>query len=953
MRLLTLFLFFVLYTFVNVFAQPKPYWQQQADYHINVTLNPTNHTLNAFETITYTNSSPDTLTYLWIHLWPNAYKNDRTAFSEQLLQHGDLAFYFGKEADRGYVNKLSFKVDGKPASLLDHPTYIDIAQLQLPQALAPNSTVVITTPFYVKLPYNYSRGGHIGNSYQITQWYPKVAMYDATGWHPMPYLDQGEYYNNFGNYTVNITLPQSYKVAATGSLQTASEQQWIAKQIDLQKNTTTFVNPIVKKGSQANTSTQKLKKIPANASTQKKINNLTANPQTATLTEPTKTITYTQNQVTDFAWFADKDYIIQQDSITLPNGHTVLCQAYYLPQYAANWAASTAYIKKAIAQRSKLLGNYPYLTCTAVSLPKAINDGMEYPTITCLNGTNKEQVNSIITHEVGHNWAQGILATNERDNPWMDEGLNTYYDARFEVEEQDTTLKKTPLTKSKNNLLTNARNTKVYSWPEYVNLAQPINTSSQAFTSNNYSAMAYSKAADWFALLQTTYGSYKLDTLLKKYYETYKYMHPQPAQLDSILSVLPGYTTTYLPMRSNNTSMVITKGIKKYSMLPVLGYNMYDGLLAGGLVHNYKPFKSKLRYALVPMYAVKSKQVQGIAHLQYKLYPKQGNSTIKLGVQVAKFGQNNYRSDSINFNLNFTKIAPYIRVILPSTNNLKHRFIQFKTFAICEDNLLFKTVGSGTNIGFEATKAKNSYIVNQLQYSVQKNSALYPYNYTFQLEHINGILRSTLTALQYFNYNEKQGLQVRLFAGKINYLVPKTISNQFVYDRYNLNLLAPKGSEDYTYSTYFYARNAFDKAPSSQLLQRDGFFKFRTDLLANKPGRTDNWLLSTNLVSDVPTSINPLQALPFKVPIKLFADIGTYAEVWKKGVTDPRFVYNAGLQLSIAKGLVQVYLPLIYSKIFSNYSEQMYGKKRSFNNISFSLNVNTLNLRSVYKEALY
>ena len=167
------------------------YFQQKVDYKIDVTLNDADNTLDGFEIINYTNNSPDTLHFIWFHLWPNAYKNDRTAFSEQLLQLGRTDFYFSDNTKRGYINRLDFKVDGVTAQLVDHPLYIDISKLILSTPLVPGNTVKITTSFHEKIPFNFSRGGHAGQTYQITQWYPKPAVYDNNGWHAIPYLDQG------------------------------------------------------------------------------------------------------------------------------------------------------------------------------------------------------------------------------------------------------------------------------------------------------------------------------------------------------------------------------------------------------------------------------------------------------------------------------------------------------------------------------------------------------------------------------------------------------------------------------------------------------------------------------------------------------------------------------------------------------------------------------------------
>ena len=118
-------------------------------------------------------------------------------------------------------------MNGLTARLDDHPQYIDIAKLVLPVLLTPGQTINITSPFHVKLPYNFSRGGYVGQSYQVTQWYPKPAVYDKKGWHPIPYLDQGEFYSEFGNFDVQITVPKDYVVAATGDLQNEDEKNWL------------------------------------------------------------------------------------------------------------------------------------------------------------------------------------------------------------------------------------------------------------------------------------------------------------------------------------------------------------------------------------------------------------------------------------------------------------------------------------------------------------------------------------------------------------------------------------------------------------------------------------------------------------------------------------------------------------------------------------------------------
>ena len=267
---------------VNVFSQ-QTYWQQQVNYVIDVSLNDEDNTLDGFEKMEYINNSPDTLHYIYVHLWANAYKNDQTAFSEQLLKNDRTDFYFSDEEKRGYINRLDFKTADESIPV-EETKDIDIVKLLLPQPLAPKQTITISTPFHEKLPYLFSRGGYYDQFYAITQWYPKAALYDKDGWHAMPYLDQGEFYNDFGKYKISITLPENYKLAATGVLE--------------QTEPGTVIKRAIKEEKQKN-------KKPFFPKKQKEETNIPSSSK--------QTIyTYTADSVTDFAWFADKRFIVKQ-----------------------------------------------------------------------------------------------------------------------------------------------------------------------------------------------------------------------------------------------------------------------------------------------------------------------------------------------------------------------------------------------------------------------------------------------------------------------------------------------------------------------------------------------------------------------------------------------------------------------------------------------------------------
>ena len=197
-------------------AQEAEYFQQNVDYNIEVSLNDTNHTLSAFEKLIYSNNSPDTLGFIWFHIWPNAYKDDSTAYAKQAGPNSRFAK--SDSSSRGFIDSLDFSVDGERVDWNYHPEWSDVLKINLKKPLNPGESIIIETPFFVKLPKVFSRLGHTGKHYEITQWYPKPAVFDNKGWHPMPYLNQGEFYSEFGSFDVRITLPKDYRIMATGDL---------------------------------------------------------------------------------------------------------------------------------------------------------------------------------------------------------------------------------------------------------------------------------------------------------------------------------------------------------------------------------------------------------------------------------------------------------------------------------------------------------------------------------------------------------------------------------------------------------------------------------------------------------------------------------------------------------------------------------------------------------------
>ena len=907
-----LFLFLLISYQSTSFCQiNKKYFQQKVDYRIDVTLNDVDNTLDGFEIIDYTNHSPDTLSYIWFHLWPNAYKNDRTAFSEQLLQIGRTDFYFSDEAQRGYINRLDFKVNNITAKLEDHPQYIDVVKLILPSLLLPGQTIKITTPFHEKIPFNFSRGGYEGNTYQITQWYPKPAVYDHKGWHPMPYLDQGEFYSEFGNFNVQITLPKDYVVAATGELQEVPVS-----------------SPSALRG--------------------------------------LKTLNYIQHDVHDFAWFADKNFIVKKDTLKLASGKIIDVYAYYTPSGKEVWKNSLLFLKDAITTRSAWLGEYPYNIVTAVEAKMGFSGGMEYPTITSISPMQDEQsLDMVIEHEVGHNWNYGILASNERDHPWMDEGMNTYFDNRYSAIKYDKKSTKKIKGFIKKRIPENEEDIG-YRTLIANKKDQPIETKSEDFSEVNYGLTAYYKTGLWMEKLEEHLGKSLFDSCLQEYYNRWKFKHPYPEDFkkvvedvshknaDTIFSLLNKKGDLQWSKKKNIkiTSFFNFKNTDRYNYVflsPAAGYNYYDRLMIGGLIHNYTLPQPRFHFFIAPMYGTGSKVFTGIARAGYNLLSYGLIRKAEIIISGSKFTMDDFVDSTGARNyMGFTKWVPSIKLTFKNKNatSAVTKYVQWKTYFIEESNLLFSrdTSTQIETISYPKTKR----YLNQLTLSLENNRALYPYSGKLLAEQGKDFMRFAFDGNYYFNYAKGGGMSARIFAGKFIYLGDKTIYKQFSTDRYHLNMTGPNGAEDYTYSNYFIGRNEFEKAPSQQIMMRDGGFKVRTDMRYVKVGKTDDWLTALNLKTDFPKQINPLQVLPFEAPLKVFLDIGTYAEAWKKDAGTGKFIYDAGLQIALFKDIVNIYVPILYSKVYSDYFKQTIPKnKRFWSNISFSIDIQNFKLNKL------
>jgi hypothetical protein len=383
---------------------PGPrYWQQRGDYVIRATLDTGAHTVTGFETIRYTNHSPDTLRYVWLQLDQNIYREDsRGAFLNPAgARFAGAGFAGGFTLDTVRALRRSARGAAERVALA---TTLNgtMLRVDLDRPLPPGGAATLELRYAFPVPEHGSdRLGRERTSggwlYEIAQWYPRLAVYDdVRGWNTDQYLGQGEFYLEYGDFDVALTVPRGFVVAATGTLANPAEVLTPAERARLARalRADTTVAIIAK------TEAGQPFTRPAGAS-------------------PSLTWRFVAKNVRDFAWAAAPDFIWDASGYD-----GILIQSFYPPEANADWARSTAYARHTIRHYSEKWFRYPYPTAINVAGPVG---GMEYPMIVfCEDRAGGFGLYALTTHELGHQWFPMIVGSNERRYAWMDEGFNTF-----------------------------------------------------------------------------------------------------------------------------------------------------------------------------------------------------------------------------------------------------------------------------------------------------------------------------------------------------------------------------------------------------------------------------------------------------------------------------------------------------------------------------------------------
>jgi hypothetical protein len=373
---------------------PGPdYWQNRADYTIRATLDTAAKTVRGEMRLRYTNRSRDTLHFVWFQTEQNAFKSN--SLNSYYFPAGSRFGARGFEG--GDVIERFNQVVGTRSTPLHLRGQETVTKVDLAEPLAPGQSTTFDVAWHFAVPeHGADRMGRDGPLYEIAQWYPRVAVYDdVRGWNTEPYLGQGEFYLEYGNYDLYLTVPAGYIVAGTGLVQNQAEVMTPAQ---------------VSRLAQARTSA-----TPVHIVTLDELRSGAARPRrTGTLTWH-----FHADSVRDAVWAASPDFLWDASG-----WKGKLAMAYYRPTAVDPWRDAADQSRMSIMEYSERWFEYPWPQISAVEGPIS---GMEYPMVAMeAHSQDVYDLYNVVTHEIGHMWFPMIVGSNERVHMWQDEGFNTF-----------------------------------------------------------------------------------------------------------------------------------------------------------------------------------------------------------------------------------------------------------------------------------------------------------------------------------------------------------------------------------------------------------------------------------------------------------------------------------------------------------------------------------------------
>jgi len=482
-------------------APGRGYWQQRSDYTLEATLDTATNILRGSGRIYYVNRSSDALDHVWVQLDQNLFApGSISAVLNQppLRFAGGVVFDFSGKGFVGGITVDRFAAAGRP---LTTKVFGTMMRVELPRPLAPNLNITFDIAWHFPIPpYGGGRMGRVGSRfYELGQWYPRMAVYDdVQGWNTLPFLGAGEFYLEFGDFDVSLTVPAGFQVAATGAL----------------------ANPTV-----IRTPQERARLARAFTSPGQVAQVITRQEAVASAARPvpgTRTWRFTASNVRDFAWAAGSG--LRWDASTWDG---ILIQTFYHPD-AAPWEEANTMLRFALRHFSGALGQYPWPQISAV---EGLVEGMEYPmVIYCPSLQKREDQYWVLMHELGHQWCPIQVGSDERRYPWMDEGFNTFAD----YDAAEAFFKGTAYGDTVRRELLSAYAATAIPGSEQPMITKPDEVRQLYWT-------AYQKPALMLSILrEAVVGRAEFDRAFREYTRRWKGKHPQPADFFRTIGTLTG-----------------------------------------------------------------------------------------------------------------------------------------------------------------------------------------------------------------------------------------------------------------------------------------------------------------------------------------------------------------------------------------------------------------------------
>ena len=482
-------------------AQQAAPWQQAVAYEMDIRLDTDRHRLAGRQRLVYTNNSPDTLRHVFYHLYFNAFQpTSMMAERNRRLPDPDRRvvprlFDLGPD-EIGYQRVASLSQDGAPVPFRVDDT---VMQVDLARPIPPGTSATFEMVFEAQVPLQTRRSGRDnreGIDYSMTQWYPKMAAYDALGWHADPYVGR-EFYAPFGTFDVRITLPATYVLGATGVLQNA-------------------------------------------AAVGHGYGEPSSGPTTTRPAADSLTWHFRAERVHDFAWVADPDYLHARLRVDDVPGRTEPVEVHllYQPDVTDRWEGLGDRTAELLRFYSDRLGTYPYPQFTVA---QGGDGGMEYPMMTLVTGDRSPRsLFGTTAHELAHMWFYGMVATNESDFAWMDEGFTSYNsrEAQAYVLRPDGVRARPVSHASAREAIVRLQLLDLYERP---------NKPADWFETNRaYGAASYSAGEALADLLGYVMGDATRDAFLRTYVERFAFRHPYPADVLAVAQDVSGLQLDWL-----------------------------------------------------------------------------------------------------------------------------------------------------------------------------------------------------------------------------------------------------------------------------------------------------------------------------------------------------------------------------------------------------------------------